>query len=65
LKELNAKEVKPPVNKWTREWNEQFSKKETQVANNYILKCYISLATREIKIKMTLGYHLTSVRMTI
>jgi hypothetical protein len=38
------------------------SKKEFQMTSRYIKKCLASLAIKKVKIKTTLGFHLTPVR---
>jgi hypothetical protein len=53
------------MKKWAHEVNREFSKEEVQITNKYMKKCSTSLAIKETKIKSTLRFHLTSVRMAI
>jgi hypothetical protein len=42
---------------------ESFSKEEVQIAKQYIKKCSISLAIKEVQIKTMLRFHITPVRI--
>jgi hypothetical protein len=51
------------VKKWAHELNRKFSKEEVQMASKYLKKYSTSLAIKEIQIKTTFRFYLTSVRM--
>jgi hypothetical protein len=58
LKKLNYQKINDPMKKWTNVLNRGFSKEEVQMARIHMKKCSTSLATWEMQIKITLGFHL-------
>jgi hypothetical protein len=58
LKKPN-KRTNNPINKCVNELNKQLFREEIQMANKYMKKCSTFLAIKEMKIKTTLGFHLT------
>jgi hypothetical protein len=65
LKKLNSPKTNEPIKKWSSELNSIFSKEEIQMAKKHMKKCSPSLAKKEMQIKTTLRFHLTSVRIAI
>jgi hypothetical protein len=53
------------MNQWATEQNRIFSKEEIQMAKKCMKKCSPSLAIKEMKIKTTLRFHLTPVRIAV
>jgi hypothetical protein len=65
LKKLNSSNINEPIKKWATELNRTFSKEEIQIAKKHMKKCSPSLAIKEMQIKTSLRFHLTSVRIAI
>jgi hypothetical protein len=56
----NSPKINEPIKKWATELNGTFSKEETQVAKKHMKKGSPSLAIKEMQIKTTPRFHLTT-----
>jgi hypothetical protein len=65
LKKLNSTKINEPIKKWATEVNRTFSKEEIQMAKEHMKNCSLSVAIKEMQIKTTQRFHLTTVGMTI
>jgi hypothetical protein len=63
LKKADTSNPNNPIKKWRTELNREFSE-ESQMAGKHFKKCSKSLIIREMQIKTTLRFHLTSIRMS-